>query len=86
MLTIFQGKERSEPAAIVSGFQDRFRMYREGDWKIVNTNGEGWELFNLRDDLTETRDLSDSLPDKIMELEDKLIYWESTLPGGEAKF
>jgi len=86
MLTIFQGKERSEPAAIVSGFQDRFRMYREGDWKIVNTNDKGWELYNVSDDLTETIDLSDSFPDKIIELEGKLINWESALPGGKAKF
>jgi arylsulfatase A-like enzyme len=86
MLPIFQGKERQEPDRLVSGFQNRFRMYREGDWKIVNTNAEGWLLFNLEEDLTETKDLSKSNPDKLEELIQNYTSWEASLPGGKAEF
>ncbi len=86
MIPIFHGEQRPEPSCFVSGFQDRFRMYREGDWKIVNTNEEGWELYNLKDDLTEINDLSESNPEKVVELEKHLLEWEASLPGGKAKF
>jgi arylsulfatase len=86
MLPIFEGKERTTPDFFASGFQNRFRMYRQGDWKIVNTNNDGWALYNLDEDLTETNDLSDSNPEKVLELENNLREWEASLPGGQAKF
>ena len=86
IMPVFQGSERNEPARFISGYQKRFRMYREGDWKIVNTNNEGWALFNLADDLTETADLSETHPEKLKELEQNLRTWEASLPGGKAEF
>lgn len=85
MLPIFQGKVRLAPAQIVSGYQDRFRMFRQGDWKIVNTNGEGWELYNLSSDLTEMHDLAGEMPEKLNELKQSLQTWEASLPGGKAE-
>lgn len=45
---------------------------RKGDWKIVHANkpwGEGaWELYNLVDDRSETRNLAAARPDKLQEL------------------
>jgi arylsulfatase len=86
ILPIFEGSQRELPGQIVSGFRDRFRMYREGDWKIVNTNGESWSLYNLADDLTETQDLSQQNPDKLEELVQNYREWEASLPGGKAQF
>ena len=86
IIPILQGGERPVPPFIASGFQDRFRMFRAGDWKIVNINKAGWELYNIKEDLTETIDLSDSMPDKVHDLEQYLEKWESTLPGGKADF
>ena len=86
MMPIFNGEQRPEPERIVSGHQPRFRMYREGDWKIVNTNGEKWSLYNLEDDMTEIQDLSESNAAKLEELKENLQAWESTLPGGKAQF
>ena len=48
------------------------RAYIKGDWKILNMpvpmgSGE-WELFNLRDDPTESNSLANSHPDKLLEL------------------
>ena len=86
LVPIFEGGVRELPTRFLSGYQNRFRMYREGDWKIVNTNNEGWALFNLADDLTETSDLSDTNPQKVKELEQNLRNWEASLPGGKAEF
>lgn len=86
MLPIFMGNERKQPQRIASGYQDRFRMYREGDWKIVNTNGDGWQLFHVESDMTETTDLSASHPEKLQELQQNYVNWQSEFPGGKAQF
>lgn len=86
MLPVFRGAQREEPVRLVSGFRDRFRMYREGVWKIVNTNGEGWALYNLEEDMTETRNLAEERPDKLDELINNYRHWEASLPGGKADF
>lgn len=86
MMPIFEGSTRELPPHFVSGFRNRFRMYRKGDWKIVNTNREGWELYNLANDLTETTDLATKQPEKVKELENSLKAWEAGLPGGKAEF
>lgn len=86
IIPIFDGNQREVPNRFLSGNTHRFRMYREGDWKIVHTNNESWSLFNLADDMTETMDLSASNPEKTRELINNLKTWESQLPGGKAQF
>ena len=49
------------------------RALRQGDWKALNllktAGGTGeWQLFNLKDDPTETRDLAASQPAKLKEM------------------
>ena len=42
---------------------------RVGDWKLVAAEGEPWELYDLKTDRAEQRDLASQLPDKAKELE-----------------
>jgi arylsulfatase len=63
LLPIFEGKERVEPEFFISGFTDHFRMYREGDWKIVRANAEEWELYNIKKDPTEMNNLASKKPE-----------------------
>ena len=54
------------------------RAVRQGDWKILNSlravGGTGdWQLFNLRNDPGETRDLAKENPDKLKEL---IVLWD----------
>jgi len=86
LLPALQGINLNPNATIVSGFQDRFRMFRSGEWKIVKANGEKWELYNLQVDLTETKNLADSIPEMVTKLEQEYRLWESQLPGGKAQF
>ena len=45
------------------------RAIRVGDWKLVAAKGSPWELFDLSNDRTETRDLAGTHPDRVKELE-----------------
>ena len=62
-------------------------IIREGDWKLIESFGDHidasltyrteprLELFNLREDLGETRDLAASEPDRARRLREKLRAW-----------
>ena len=41
---------------------------RMGDWKVVSRDNEEWELYNLRTDRSERRDLAQRRPEKVEEL------------------
>jgi arylsulfatase A-like enzyme len=66
---------------------DRYAA-RVGDWKLVmNGNGDVWtlmendtgkeELFNLKDDIGETKDLAATHPEKLRELQTAYREWDS---------
>ncbi len=71
LLPIFEGQQREEPDFFVSGFTERFRMFRSGDWKMVRVNEEPWELYDIKNDRTEMNDLSQQQSEKLTELEGK---------------
>lgn len=80
LLPIFLSQTREEPEYFISGHTDRFRMYREGDWKIVRANHDDWELYNMKDDRTEVNNLADKHPQKIQELVSKYEKRKSEWP------
>ncbi len=49
-----------------------YSIIRAGDWKLIRWYAGGHELYNLRDDLSETRDLAATHPEKCDELEKML--------------
>ena len=80
MMPIFQGKQRTQPEYFVSGFLERFRMYRRGDWKLVRQNNDEWELYNLKNDRTEMINLASSQPEKLQELITHYEAYKENLP------
>ena len=51
---------------------------RMGDWKLIEWFETGrQELYNLRDDIGETRDLSDTRPEKRRELHERMVVWRT---------
>jgi uncharacterized sulfatase len=51
---------------------------RAGDWKLIEYFEDGRvELYNLKDDLSETKDLAAAMPDKAAELRKKLADWRA---------
>jgi len=60
------GSWRTTPAGAV----------RAGDWKLIEFFEDNrLELYNLREDLSETNNLAAKLPDKAKELHGKLAAW-----------
>ena len=53
-----------------------YSIVRQGDWKLLKRyEGPTYELFNLKEDLSETKDLSAEMPDKVKELDAVLAAW-----------
>jgi arylsulfatase len=69
---VFEGVERGGHDAI---YFEHFgaRGLRKGDWKLVALQDHGWELYNLGEDRTETRDLAKQRPELVKEL---AALWE----------
>jgi arylsulfatase A-like enzyme len=56
------------------------RAVRLGDWKLVQEGkGAAAQLFNLREDLSESTDLAAKLPDKFHELSAAYASWEKEM-------
>ena len=70
LIPIFEGKKREEPDYFISGVRN-MRMFRSGDYKIVQMNGGTWELYNLKTDPTELNNIASSYPEKVKELDEK---------------
>ncbi len=51
-------------------------LIHAGDWKLMEYLEDGrLELYNLKDDLGETKNLAASMPDKAKELHQRLVAW-----------
>ena len=71
------------------------KVIRDGDWKLIATKGSrgfgadknrkyGTELYNLRDDLSETNNLADEMPEKVKTLKatmDKILNDQAGEPS-----
>jgi arylsulfatase A-like enzyme/catechol 2,3-dioxygenase-like lactoylglutathione lyase family enzyme len=59
-----------------AGAQSAVRM---GDWKLVSARGEAPQLFNLRDDIGESKDRSKTEPAKFAELRGAYQAWDTQM-------
>ncbi|MBD3267297.1 sulfatase-like hydrolase/transferase, partial [bacterium] len=58
------------------GSIDPYSIIREGDWKLLKKYGKGtFELYNLKEDISEKNDLAKQKPDKVKALNKKLERW-----------
>ena len=52
---------------------------RKADWKIVRERpNHPWQLYNLAEDLSETRNLAGEQPDRVSKLEEVQTQWEDS--------
>jgi len=57
-----------------------YSIIRAGDWKLLKRyDGKTWELFNLKDDLSETTDLAEKHPDVVRRLDARLVAHLKTI-------
>ncbi len=64
--TVF--KQETNKKCPVWYFHEGNRALRFGDWKLVAAKDEEWELYNLSCDRTESYNLADSNPEKVVEM------------------
>ncbi|MCX7826507.1 MAG: DUF4976 domain-containing protein, partial [Verrucomicrobiae bacterium] len=51
-----------------------------GDWKLMEFFEDGrLELYNLKDDIGEQKNLAAAMPEKAKELHDKLVAWRKSV-------
>jgi arylsulfatase len=51
------------------------RCVRDGDWKLVQLNGQPWELYDLAHDPTEMHNLATQYPERMADLESAWNTW-----------
>jgi len=65
-----EGTWRTTPAGAI----------RMGDYKLIEFFEDGKkELYNLRDDLSQTTNLAEKMPEKTKELHDKMVAWRKDI-------
>ncbi|HKL33864.1 MAG TPA: arylsulfatase [Tangfeifania sp.] len=69
LIPVLENQQKQEADFYISGWTDRFRMFRQGDFKIVKLNDESWQLYNLEEDPTEINNLAEKMPEKVNVLE-----------------
>ena len=53
-----------------------YTIIRSGSWKLIKRyDGKEYELFNLAQDIGESEELSNKMPEKIKELDAKISKW-----------
>lgn len=74
LVPIFRNEEFDDERVLFNRWQ-KGKTVITPDWKMVtHRNGGDWELYNMRNDITETRDLSSENPEVMEEL--KKLYKE----------
>ncbi len=72
LLPILKGQERTREGPIFNKWADGRSIYRDG-WKLIQQGDRDWELYNLREDRSETTDLAEERPSLV---EDLAARWE----------
>ncbi|NLP12807.1 arylsulfatase [bacterium] len=78
LVPIFQGlKQKKERTLFWRTHRDSHRAVRRGAWKLVSADPEApWQLYDLKHDRFETRDLSFAHPDRVKEMAELYAVWE----------
>ena len=63
LLPVLEGKEMNRTKPFFWEYRGS-RGVRDGDWKLVAERGREWELYNLKDDRSETNNLIEDYPQK----------------------
>lgn len=75
LLPILKGQKRTGHEIMFNEHNKR-RYARQDDWKIVSTNTDTtWQLYNLKNDGTETTNLAKKHPEKVRKLDSLWQKW-----------
>ena len=73
-MPLFQNPQATQPKTLFWEHEGS-RAIRKADWKLVAEINQPWELYDLKTDRSETRNLADRYPQKVKELEEEYLEW-----------
>jgi arylsulfatase A-like enzyme len=78
----FASRASIPPQRVLWWQHERNRAIREGDWKLVAAGQDSqWELYNLRNDRTESRNVANEYPERVEKLAQ---LWETMRANHQA--
>lgn len=87
ILPLFYGQEiDTDNRMLYWEFTGKQRAARKGDWKVVSMKWDApLELYNLRDDITESNNLAEEYPEKVKEMEMEMNQLRMDSPNWPVK-
>lgn len=79
LLPYLQGRIDDRPHQTLYWKKETRGAIREGDWKLMRFPDRPAELYNLAEDMAETKNLAALYPDKVRKLYKQLFEWELQL-------
>ncbi|MCK4749956.1 MAG: arylsulfatase [Bacteroidales bacterium] len=77
LLKAFLGEEPERTKPLFWEWQNG-QAVKEADWKLVKHGiKRNWELYNISEDPSETRNLAEDHPEKVKEMDLKFLKWKS---------
>ena len=81
-LPVLTGKTESSPHENFFFQFEEHAALRLGDWKIVRTSpDESWQIFNLKEDILETKDKSSDRPELVEKMNAMFISKQEEIQG-----
>ncbi|NWG14900.1 MAG: sulfatase-like hydrolase/transferase [Acidobacteria bacterium] len=80
LLPSLKSEKAGRPHDVLYWRSQNKKAIRLGDWKLVKEQRQsGWELYNLADDIGESKNLAEKMPEKVKELEKAWQEWNAQL-------
>ena len=76
LLPLFQSKPLAKRPIQIGSDYKFGKMIRDGKWKLVKYTNNDWELYNMEEDATETKNLAKKHPEKVEELLKEYNKWD----------
>ena len=76
---LLQEKDSWDDERIMFWEHEGGRAVRKGDWRLTALKGAGWQLFNLKNDYSETNNVAVEYPDKVRELKALWNNWAKSV-------
>ena len=79
IVPLLQDKDCWDDERIMYWEHEGGRAVRKGDWRLTALKGAGWQLFNLKNDYSETNNVAAEYPQKVRELKTLWNNWAKTV-------
>lgn len=79
LLPFLDGQRTDAPHQELYWHKLWFSAMRDGAWKLIFVKDYGYALYNLKDDLTESRNLAQSNPERVESMKLRMVAWKNGL-------